>query len=344
MSKVTMGDLARQLGVSKNTVSLSLRHSPEIPAATRDRVLEVARQQGYTLNPVVSHLMAELRKSRTRGSQHTIGLLNAYRTRDAFRGHPTIPAYVEGCRRRAQAQGYGIDRFWLHDPELDGPRLNRILLARGIRGLVVVGTMDENQLPDRFADIWAEHACIVTGVRTRKPRLSFCCVDHHGLVLEAVEQAIALGYRRPALVIPERIDRLVERRFSSGMWVGQQQLPAAQRVPAFFEIEKARGDPARFHRWFDRAKPDVIFTLYHVVKEWIESRGLQVPRDVGLIQLERRGADDWAGMDQHNDLTGEAAVDMVISQLHNNELGIPAQPRATLIEASWVPGKTVHAH
>jgi len=343
MTKVTMGDLARQLGVSKNTVSLSLRHSPEIPAVTRDRVLALARKMGYSLNPVVSHLMAELRKSRTRGTQHTIGLLNAYRTRDAFRRHPTIPAYVEGCRRRALAQGYGVDLFWLHDPELDGARLRRILLARGIRGLVVVGTMDENQLPDRFAEIWTEHACIVTGVRTRNPRLSFCCVDHHALVLEAVEQALALGYRRPALVISERIDRLVERRFSSGMWVGQQQLPAAQRVAPFFELEKARDDPTRFHRWFDRAKPDVIFTLYHVVRDWIESRGLSVPRDVGLIQLERRSTDDWAGMDQHNDLTGEAAVDLVISQLHNNELGIPAVPRAMLIEASWVTGNTVQA-
>jgi DNA-binding LacI/PurR family transcriptional regulator len=289
MTKVTMGDLARQLGVSKNTVSLSLRHSPEISSGTRDRVLAMARKTGYSLNPVVAHLMAELRKSRTRGTQHTIGLLNAYRTRDAFHQHPTIPAYVEGCRRRALAQGYGVDLFWLHDPELDGTRLKRILSARGIRGLVVVGTMDDNHLPERFAEIWTEHACIVTGVRTRNPNLSFCCVDHHALVLEAFEQALALGYRRPALVISERIDRLVERRFSSGMWVAQQALSAAQRAVPFFGVEKARADPAHFYRWLDRAKPDVIFTLYHVVKDWLDARGIKVPRDVGLIQLERRG-------------------------------------------------------
>ncbi len=71
---------------------------------------------------------------------------------------------------------------------------------------------------------------------------------------------------------------------------------------------------------------------------------MRVPEDIGLIQLERRSDDpDWAGMDQHNDLTGEAAVDMVVSLLHNNEIGIPAFPRATLIEASWVSGRTVRA-
>ena len=79
-----------------------------------------------------------------------------------------------------------------------------------------------------------------------------------------------------------------------------------------------------------------------MVKEWIEALGLRVPRDLGLIQLERRrGSENWAGMDQHNDLTGEAAVDMLVGMLHNNEIGRPAFPRATLISGSWSPGATV---
>ena len=92
----------------------------------------------------------------------------------------------------------------------------------------------------------------------------------------------------------------------------------------------------------DRFCPDVVFTLYHVVQRWLEERGLRVPADLGLVQLERRrDHHDWAGMEQHNDRTGEAAVDMVISFLHNNEIGVPEYPRATLIGASWVPGHTV---
>jgi LacI family transcriptional regulator len=344
MPPVTMARLARELRVSKNTVSLALRRDPQIPEGTRERVLATARRLGYVLNPTVSHLMAELRKSRTGGSQHTLALLNAYRTDDAFRNHPTIPAYVEGCRRRAKAQGYGIDLFWLHDPELDGARLNRILKARGIRGVIVIGTMDDNHLPERFAATWEQHACVVTGVRSRNPTLSFCCVDHHSLVLQAVDHALQLGYRRPGLAIDERIDRLVDGRFSSGMWVAQQVLPAKQRLAPFLEVERAREEPRRFHDWLEREKPDVVFTLYHVVRRLIEELGLRVPQDLGLIQLERRrDLEDWAGMDQHNDLTGEAAVDMVISLLHNNELGVPSHPRAMLVEATWVPGDTVRA-
>ena len=342
MARVTMAELARELGVSKNTVSLALRHDPQISAATRERVQAAARRAGYTRDPVVSHLMAALRKSRIPGTSHTLALLNAHHDRDAFRTHPTIPVYVEGCRRRAAQQGYHTDSFWLHDPTLDGARLNRILRARGIRGVIVVGMMDENRLPERFLPTWKQHACVVTGVRTHEPTLSFCCVDHHALVLQAVERAIALGYRRPGLAIDARIDRLVEGRFSSGMWSGQQALPPEDRVVPFFEVEAARAEPARFHAWLDRERPDVVFTLYHVVQRWLEERSLRVPADLGLIQLERRRDHrDWAGMEQHNDRTGEAAVDMVISFLHNNEIGVPEYPRATLIGASWVPGHTV---
>ena len=66
---------------------------------------------------------------------------------------------------------------------------------------------------------------------------------------------------------------------------------------------------------------------------------MKVPEDIGLIQLEwRESRPDIAGMHQHNVVTGEAAVDMVISQIHNNETGIPKFPRATLIGATWIDG------
>lgn len=342
MPRVTMSTIAARAGVSKNTVSLALRHDPQIPAATRARIAAVAAELGYAKNPVVAQLMSELRKTAPAGApRRTFALLNANQDARAFARHPTIPAYVEGCRRRAAAHGYALDEFWLHDPELYGERLNRVLRARGIRGALVVGLMRENRLPPRFSVTWQNHAVVVTGVRTREPTLNFASVDHHELVIEAMEQARRLGYRRPGLVVEGEIDRLVDGRFGAGYWTAQQTLPPEDRAPAFFEVEAARADPARFAAWFRAHRPDCLLTLHTVVREWLEPLGLRAPRDLGLVQLElRRGCEDWAGMDQHNDLAGEAAVDMLISLLHGAEIGLPTAPRATLIGASWRPGKT----
>lgn len=337
-----MSTVAAEAGVSKNTVSLALRGDPQIPAATRARIERIAQRLGYVRNPVVAELMSELQRGSRAGYRRTLALINANLDRAAFTRHPTVPAYVAGCRRRAAQHGYGLDEFWLHDPELYGERLHRILQARGIRGVLVVGLMKENRLPTRFASLWPHYPAVVTGVRTRGPTLSFCCADHHALVLEAVEQARRLGYRRPALVVDEHIDRLVDGRFSAGMATGQRVLPPEDRIEGFFAVEAARSEPRLFREWLERAQPDAILTLYARVRTWLEEAGWMVPRDIGLIQLERRpDTADWAGMEQHNDLVGEAAVDLLVAQLHRHEPGVPEFPRATLIGASWVDGATV---
>ncbi len=336
-----MLDIARQAGVTKNTVSLALRNDPQIPAETRERIRKIADRLGYKKNPIVAHLMVQLRVGRSPRFQTTLALLNANLDARAFTRHPTVPVYVEGCRLRAAELGYSLDEFWLHDPTLDSARLHRILRARNIRGLIVVGLMNERHLPARFARTWEMYPAVVTGVRTQEPALSFACVDHHMLTLKAVENALALGYRRPGLVLDTRIDHLVDGRFTAGFFMAQRQLPVSRRTRPFYFASEEQGNATRFEAWLEREKPDVILSLYNVVRRWIEDTGMNVPRDIAVIQMERRrNHTEWAGMDQHNDVIGAAAVDMVIGMIHNNQSGIPLFPRATLIGSSWVDGET----
>lgn len=342
MARVTLSDIAAAVGYSKNTVSLALRGNTQIPEQTRERIRQVAEKLGYQPNAVVSQLMAQLRASRTSRFQAKLALVNANRDSKALADHPTIPTYVNGCESRAAKLGYSFDRFWLHDPALTADRWQRILLTRGIRGIVVVGLMDQNKLPGEFMPIWRQFPTVVTGVRTREPVLSFCCVDHHNLVLTAFEKAIELGYQRPALVLDEVIDALVERRFTAAFSTGQRSLPRSRQLPVFSSIRSGQRDPGEFYAWLDKHRPDVVFTLYNVVLQWIHERGLRVPEDIGVVQLEWRPTrPNVAGMHQHNFVTGEAAVDMVVSQIHNNEAGVQEFPRATLIGASWQDGPSV---
>lgn len=343
MIQPTMAAVAKAAGVSKNTVSLALRGSPRISEATRARIGELAATMGYCLNPTVAHLMAQLRQNRTPGFQATLAMINANKDREAFRTHPTIPSYVHGCQQRARQLGYQLDEFWLHEPKLPVARWLSILRARNIRGILIVGLMQQNRLPEQLAALWDEFPAVVTGVRTRDPGLSFACSDHHALALEAFEKAVALGYRRPALVLDGVIDELTEGRLAAGFLTAQNRLvAAADRTLPFYEVAAARGTLRLFAEWFKANQPDVIFTLYHEVKRWLHGLGLRVPEDLGLIQYEwREDHREWAGMDQRNDLVGAAALDMLISMVHHNDHGVPANPRATLIGSTWVAGGTV---
>jgi LacI family transcriptional regulator len=142
-------------------------------------------------------------------------------------------------------------------------------------------------------------------------------------------------------VLDDVIDALVERRFSAGYVTGQRALPKAQQIPVFGDVNGPRRAEA-FRAWLDRHRPDVVFTLYNSVIGWLKAAGRRIPEDVGVIQLEWRASrPDIAGMNQHNRVTGEAAVDMVVSQIHHNEAGVQEFPRATLIGATWVDGASV---
>ena len=340
-----MTQVALTAGVSKNTVSLALRGSARISEATRAKVEAAAALVGYRRNAAVGCLMAELRRTGSGRFEASLALLNANEDREAFVRHPTLPVYLEGVRRRAGKLGYSLDEFWLHDPVLGGKRLASILRARGIRGALVVGLLKTNQLPERMREVWEEFPSVVTGVRTRNPALSFAGADQYGLALQAYEQAWELGYRRPALVLDPVIDSLIDGRFTGGFVIGEQRLRGNEPpISPFTLIEKARLDLGCFSEWLRQERPDVLFTLYHEVERWLHQCGLRVPSDVGLIQYEWRAQrPHWAGMDQRNDLVGEAAVDLLVSMIHNGQRGVPEQPLATLVTSQWMRGSTVKA-
>ncbi|MBK1858107.1 LacI family DNA-binding transcriptional regulator [Cerasicoccus arenae] len=344
-----MQTIADRIGVSKNAVSLALKHDPSISEETRNKILAVANELGYRRNQVFGEVMSQMRKRGSDSVSATIALINGNQNHRAFREHPTIPNYVTGCKERASQLGYAIDSLWLFDQSMSGQRWIDILQTRGIRGIVVVGLMNENQLPPAFVPVIEAFPCVVTGVRTREPTLSFSCVDHHILALRAFEKALELGYQRPGLVLDSVIDQLVEHRFSAGYQSGQTVLPKSRRIQPFFDVAKARENHRHFQDWLKKEQPDVIFTLYNEVHAWLEDMGLKVPKDIGLIQLEWRASrPNWAGMNQHNDIVGQTAMDMLIGMIHRGDKGAPPFPRATLIGPTWVNGQTVrqqtHGH
>ncbi len=335
----SLADIAKEAGLSRNGVSLALRSDASIPETTRRRVRAIADRLGYVADPAVSAVMAGHRKGGGDIYRGTFALVNGNADPQAFERHPTIPLYVEGARRRAAELGYRMDEFHLHEPGQNGRRLRRILRTRGICGILLVGLMKRNRVPEAFSPLWEDFPCVVTGVRTREPALNFACVDHYILTLRAVEKAIKLGCRRPGLVLDPVIDGLVDGRFSAGFRAGQAMLPVSDQVEPLFEGKDSRSAAARFAKWLKRGCPDVLLILYNHPLHWLRQQGWEVPADIALIQLEwRSGRAEIAGMNQHNDRTGAAAVEMLAEMVRRGESGIPDPLRATLIDPTWEEG------
>ena len=92
-------------------------------------------------------------------------------------------------------------------------------------------------------------------------------------------------------------------------------------------------------------QPDGLLVYKLPVKTWLAKMGLQVPTDIGVAYLyrTRREMESTAGIDGKLQLVGAAAVDLVVSGLSTNQLGLPEQPKEVLVKGIWCDGPTLRA-
>lgn len=333
-------------GVSSGTVSLALRNHLRIRPEVRERIQRIADEAGYKANPLVANLLAQLRASKTTAFQSTLGLLYIGSEPGLLGKVPTFQSWVKGCRDRASALGHAVDEFSLFELGLSPGRLARILYTRNIQGVVVIGPFEKNVIPPEMDPIWERTAAVVIGVRPARPALTFVSNDQFTTVTAAVNEVARLGYQRPGLCLHPDVDDWVENRFVGGFKAAQGKLAARNRLPVF-GYQSSAEDPkaeARFRSWVKTHRPDVILTVHKEIKSWLTPMGVGVPKDIGLVHLDKTDDVAWAGIRQNSELVGRAAVDMVIGQLHRNEYGVPPFQKCMFISGSWAPGPTLRAH
>jgi len=118
--KVTLQDLAEQLGVARSTVSRALRDDMQISAATRARIRRVAREAGYHPNAAARAL--------THRSSGVIGLVLPRSARFVF-ANPYFSDLLDGIASVAEPAGFPLlvsasrrpeYARWLQEGRVDG--------------------------------------------------------------------------------------------------------------------------------------------------------------------------------------------------------------------------------
>lgn len=338
MATTTIRSLAAQAGVSAATVSLALRGHPRISPAVRQRIRALADAAGYRTNPAVSRLLSRIRVGNGVAFHGTLGILYTS-SQSADMTVPSVREWVGAAKARAAELGYHVDELILHEGNMNPDRLVRILDTRSIRGLLVTGPFGGNRLPRELDRLWSRSSTIVLGERPTEPALS-CALNNQFLTVTMSMGKVAdLGYRRPGLCVHPYVDAVTEHRFLGGYLAAQSLLPARDRIPVFPYASDARRG---FVMWFRRHRPDVILTIHDTIKGWLEQEGLRVPRDVGLLHLDRTNdLEGWAGMHQDNEHLGAAAVEMLLSQIYFNVLGAPPFQNCLFLGGRWVDGATL---
>ncbi len=337
--RVTIGDVAKRAGVSRTAVSYALRDDPNIAAATRARIRKVADVMGYRPDPVLAKLMTHLHAGRAGNARRYAGklaVLNVHPTDAAYlRETAALADFARSAERRAAELGYDTEAFWLHEPGRSPRRLAQMLVARGIRGLLVGSTGRHGSVVE-FP--WVKFAAVTVGYSVETPALHRVVTHHYRNAQLAIRKALEAGHRRLGFVSPAGAEATMENLHLAAFLAWQHEARPGDRVPPLLTDS---GDWGALRRWFQEHRPTVILSTTAGRVE-LAAAGVRVPDDVALIKLllwDRELGE--AGVLPGYERLGAAAVNLLVTQLQHDEHGAPDDARIVQVEGRWSEGGTL---
>ena len=330
--------LARLADLSPSAVSLALRDSPKISAATKRRVRMLAEKVGYRADAKVVAMMHHLRKPRAVRQAAAFGVISFYDHPRPWDQSPHQERIFSGMTRRADELGYRLEPIWLREPGMTYRRVRNILATRGIEGLLCFGSPDFNQeFPTELSDC----AVITVGLSIRTPQHRVTSHFYND-TLTALNRVHRLGYRRPGLILgtyEEARSALAhsaaylgwcESHFSASGTLPILRLPGVEKKPVL--------------DWLSAHAPDVVLfvNLPETLPKFrsvLRAQRRSVPRELGVAVLSHHvQSSGFSGLQQNLRLMGAWAVELLAARIANRDLGIPTNPRIEMVESEWIDG------
>jgi LacI family transcriptional regulator len=335
---VTIRQVAAAGGVSPATVTRALRNDARLLPATIARIQQLAQQMGYVKNSTVAMLMTQLRNSRRSSYVATIAMVNASRSRNGWRNCDAFVRYWQGAEQRAEWLGYKLEEFWLGEPGMNAQKAAKILLSRGIRGLLLWPTENPASL-SLFP--WKEFAACSVGYALANPRLPYASADHYQMASVSLAELSKRGYVRIGLLMDQGFDTYLEGRLLSCYLRYQSELP--RPLPPFLIQSSltASDMDKRLQKWFRQYRPDALLIISSLYLPRMESLRDLLKKKIGLASLDITNRNSHhTGVYSKPEVVAAASIDLIIEQLQHNQLGVPEHPKSVLIESEWLSGKT----
>jgi DNA-binding LacI/PurR family transcriptional regulator len=337
MASPTLRSLARKLGFSIATISAALNGTGRVSAATARRIKQGAKAAGYKVNPLASAVMSEFRRSsggRFRGAIAVVDIAEPFRPDHAVHYHRDL---IKGVVARAEELGFATENFVMGHAGLTLQRLDGIIRARNIRGIVLLPSWND---PDISKLDWSQLAGIYTDYIIERPALHTVYPDHyHGMIL-LLQRLWQRGYRRPGLFVMRHSDERLQYRWEAGFLAFAANAPMKIReLPRLKTLELCE---AEFRAWFRSEKPDVVIAHQTEAIAWMRAEGAVIPGRHGFVCLNvQRQTVPCAALDLQPQVIGSLALEQLVAQLHRREFGIPRLASSTTVPPRWMEGPTV---
>ena len=338
---MTLRDLAKIANLSPSAISLALRDSPRISAATKERVRALAAEHGYHSDARIVDMMRHLRKPRVQRERACFGIISFYDHQRPWEKSTHLTRIHDGMTKRATELGYRLEPLWLRAPGLSLRRFHEILKARGIEGLLCFGSPNvEETFPAELGDF-----AIVTVGFSIQTNLHRVTSRPYRDTFQACDRLHELGYQRIGLILSNNEDRRTLHSHASAYLGWCENHRGDRQALPILRVDEVEAGP--FLQWRAANRPDAILLVHSpsAVSQFklvLDVNGIRTPDDLGVAVLSHLVAESgFAGLEQNQNLMGVWAVELLAARIANRDFGIPAIPRIEMVESQWVDGPSL---
>lgn len=272
--RISLKDLARELGVSIATVSRALRNSPEIGTEMQKRVKELARQLNYRPNPFAQSLRKE--------APRIIGVVVPNLVTHYY------ASVLDGIEEEAAEEGYSVISANSHEDVEAETRAIDNFIGMHVEGIVACLAQTTTDYA-HFEELSEMGIPLVFFGRTCLAE-KFSSVKANGdeAAQLATEHLISTGCRRIAFVGgPNHLDMVRRRKHGYLEALREARIPIDRNLVACGSIDYKLAMERTKEMLQQPDRPDAILAFNDIITfaalTAIRTVGLRVPEDVSLI-------------------------------------------------------------
>lgn len=270
--KVTIKQIGEMAGVSTAAVSKALNGCSDISDKTKEKILNICKQVGYTPN--------EIARSLAKGNSNMIGLLI-----------PDIstPIYSEiykGMDLQAQKYGYSLFLCDTHrNVELE-KKYVQTLMEKRVNGIIIAPVSNS---VDHISELTRDNIPIVyVGGKINDSMKNYVTVDNFLGAKMAIEYLVQLGHREIIMISDRDNTKTMKDRISGYQAI---MLKYGLRPFVYVDKENRKGRESGYMQAkeiFESGDfPSAIFCCNDMVAigvmEIMLEKGLKVPDDISLV-------------------------------------------------------------
>ena len=273
LNKMTIVDIAKASGVSIATVSRIMNNKPEVAEETRQRVLKLMEEQGFTPQLAWQQLRS--------GKSHFVAL---HYPQDF---NPPSQSIVTGAAMSCEDAGYSLN---LIVNALSDKEMLSIFRSGQADGIILMEILTH----DRRIQLLREHDLpfVMAGRCADNTGLNYVDIDIGKGVADAVQYLHALGHREIGFILltPE----LQEKEYGYTTWALEGYEKVCQRfdLPPVWrkvDLKNENTESALLHMLTAHPGMTAVIAPQEVAVpgliKAIQARGLRVPEDISIIGL-----------------------------------------------------------